>query len=60
MVAPMLPGAKGLVKLVKGKVGYVMIDRMNYHFADWVYQKYGLEDKNTDGYFNRTRQIFSS
>jgi DNA repair photolyase len=60
MVAPMLPGAEGLAELLKGKVDYVLIDRMNYHYADWVYRKYGLEDKNTDNYFNRTRRELSS
>ena len=45
MVAPVLPGAEGLAELLKGKIDYVIIDRMNYHYADWVYRKYGLEDK---------------
>ncbi|MFC1918401.1 radical SAM protein [Chloroflexota bacterium] len=56
MIAPMLPGAEGLGELLKGKVDYLLIDRMNYHYADWVYRKYGLEDKLTDDFFNRTRQ----
>lgn len=56
MIAPMLPGAEGLGELLKGKVDYLLIDRMNYHYADWVYRKYGLEDKLTDDFFHRTRQ----
>lgn len=60
MIAPMLPGAEGLAELLKGKVDHVMIDRMNYHYADWVYRKYGLEDKNTYDYFYRTSQEFDS
>jgi len=56
MIAPMLPGAEGLRELLKGKVDYLLIDRMNYHYADWVYRKYGLEDKLTDDFFHRTRQ----
>ena len=56
MIAPMLPGAEALGGLLKGKVDYTVIDRMNYHYADWVYRKYGLEDKLTDGFFYRTRQ----
>ena len=56
MIAPMLPGAEGLAELLKGKADYVLIDRMNYHYADWVYKKYGLQDKCTDEYFERTRQ----
>jgi len=30
---------------------YVIIDRMNYHHADWIYAKYGWGDKRTDDYF---------
>ena len=48
MIAPVLPGAEGLAALLKGKVDYLLIDRMNYHYADWVYKKYGLEDYLTD------------
>jgi DNA repair photolyase len=54
MIAPMLPGAEGLGELLKGKVDHVLIDRMNYHYADWVYRKYGLEDKLTADFFQRT------
>ncbi len=56
MIAPMLPGAEGLGELLKGKVDYFLIDRMNYHYADWIYRRYGLEDKLTDDFFHRTRQ----
>ncbi|MDO9535559.1 MAG: radical SAM protein [Bacillota bacterium] len=56
MVAPMLPGADGLSEPLKGKIDYLLIDRMNYHYADWVYRKNGLEDKLTDDFFNETRQ----
>jgi DNA repair photolyase len=60
MIAPMLPGAEGLGELLKGKVDYAIIDRMNYHYADWVYRKYGLEDKLTDEFFRRTRRQLAS
>jgi DNA repair photolyase len=60
MIAPMLPGAEGLAELLKGKIDYVLIDRMNYHYADWVYKKYGLEDNFTDDFFNRTERELSS
>jgi len=56
MIAPVLPGAEGLAELLKGKIDYVIIDRMNYHYADWVYRKYGLEDKLSDDYYYRVRQ----
>lgn len=60
MIAPMLPGAEGLGELLKGKVDYLLIDRMNYHYADWIYRRYGLEDKLTDDFFHRTRQKLTS
>jgi len=37
-----------------------LIDRMNYHYADWVYRKYLLEDKLTDDFFYRTKQELAS
>lgn len=43
MIAPMLPKAEELVDILDGKVDYALIDRMNYHHADWVYRKYQLE-----------------
>ena len=60
MIAPMLPEAESLAEMLKGKVDHVILDRMNYHYADWVYRKYGLEDKLSDEYFDRTEQILSS
>jgi DNA repair photolyase len=51
MVAPLLPGAEGLVAQLREKVDYVLIDRMNYHYADWVYRKYGLEYAMTHNFF---------
>jgi DNA repair photolyase len=59
MIAPVLPGAAGLGELLNGKVDYVLIDRMNYHYADWVYRKFGLEDKLTDDFYYQTRQELS-
>lgn len=43
MIAPMLPKAEELVDILDGKVDYALIDRMNYHHADWVYRQYQLE-----------------
>ena len=60
MIAPVLPGAEGLAELLKGKIDYALIDRMNYHYADWVYRKYGLEDKATDDFFYRVREELAS
>lgn len=55
MIAPMLPGAEDLAELLAGKVDYVLVDRMNYTHSNWVYQKYGLQAKQTDEYFDETR-----
>jgi DNA repair photolyase len=53
MIAPILPGAEALPELLAGKVDYVLVDRLNYHYADWVYRKYGLEDRRNDEFFQR-------
>jgi len=60
MIAPVLPGAESLAEILGGKADYVILDRMNYHYDDWVYRKYGLEDKMTDDYFYRTERTLSS
>jgi DNA repair photolyase len=60
MIAPILPATEGLPEVLAGKVDYVILDRMNYHYADWVYRKYGLADKLTDDYFLRTERTLSS
>jgi len=60
MIAPMLPEAESLAEILIGKVDYVVLDRMNYHYADWVYRKYGLEDYMTDDYFSRTEELLST
>ena len=51
MIAPMLPEVEGLVDQLRGKVDNVLIDRMNYHYADWVYRRYGLEYAMTGDFF---------
>ena len=52
MVAPLLPGSEGLATALKGKVDYALIDRLNYHYADWAYRKYGMEWAKEDGFFS--------
>ncbi|MCX7794667.1 MAG: radical SAM protein [Thermodesulfovibrionales bacterium] len=51
MIAPILPGAEGLVDLLYGKVDYIILDRLNYHYADWVYRKYKLLWAKEDRFF---------
>jgi len=52
MIAPLLPKAEGLVPLLAEKVDRVMVDRMNYKYADWVYRKYKLEESKSEAYFS--------
>ena len=50
MIAPVLPGAEKLMELLAGVVDHVLVDRMNYHYADHIYRKYGLERNMTEEY----------
>ena len=52
MIAPILPEAENLIRMLAGKVDYIIIDRMNYHHADMIYNKHGWREKNTGEYFN--------
>ncbi|MDA8089962.1 MAG: radical SAM protein [Nitrospiraceae bacterium] len=53
MIAPILPGSEGLITGLKGKVDQIIIDRLNYHYADWAYKKYGLEWAMEDSFFHQ-------
>ena len=53
MIAPILPGDEGLVSVLKGKVEYVILDRLNYHYADWAYKIYGLQWAAEDNFFSQ-------
>ncbi|KPV64937.1 MAG: Radical SAM superfamily protein [Candidatus Bathyarchaeota archaeon BA1] len=55
MIAPLLPRAEGLVAKLTEKVDYVLVDRMNYHYADWVYRKSKIEYAMTDDFFGRKK-----
>lgn len=56
MIAPILPGAEGLPHLLREKVDYVIIDRLNYHYADRIYLKYNLEWSRDERYFEEMGQ----
>jgi len=60
MIAPMLPEAEKLAKVLAGKVDYVLIDRMNYHYGDWVYKKHNLENAMSDDFFFLKSQELTS
>jgi len=58
MIAPMLPKAEVLAGTLLGKVDYVLVDRMNYHYGDWVYRKHNLEStRQDDFFFARVREL---
>jgi len=52
MIAPILPEAENLIRILAGKVDYIIIDRMNYRHADRIYNIHGWREKNTAEYFN--------
>jgi DNA repair photolyase len=51
MIAPLLPHADGLADMLKGKVDHALIDRYNYHYADWAYKKYGMQQAMDENFF---------
>jgi DNA repair photolyase len=55
MIAPLLPKAEGLLMQLIGKVDYVLVDEMNYHYADWVYRKNELEYAMTENFFSQKK-----
>ena len=60
MIAPMLPESEELVAMLKGKVDYILVDRMNYHYGDWVYRKHKLEGTRSDDFFYRKSKELAS
>lgn len=60
MIAPMLPKAEQLVSALGGKVDYILIDKVNYHYSDWVYRRYKLEGVMGGDFFSRTRKELTS
>ncbi|NPV04508.1 MAG: radical SAM protein [Syntrophaceae bacterium] len=52
MIAPILPGAEGLIEELPGKVDYVLIDRLNYAYADRVYRNNRMEWAREDSFFS--------
>jgi DNA repair photolyase len=51
MIAPLLPCAEGLVSMLKDNVDQILIDKMNYHYADWVYKKHGMQWAMSNEFF---------
>ena len=51
MIAPILPGAAGLVNELTGKVDYVLVDRLNYHYANRLYHENKMDWAKEDPFF---------
>jgi len=60
MIAPLLPKAEGLAALLRRRTNYVLIDKMNYHYADWVYRKFKLQYAMTDDFFASKKKELAS
>jgi DNA repair photolyase len=60
MIAPILPGAEELPEMLTGNADAVLVDRMNYNYADWVYRKYGLERYCTEEFFDTVSALLKS
>lgn len=52
MIAPILPKTEGLAAQLSGKVDNVLVDRLNYHYADRVYRRYKMECAMTNTFFD--------
>ncbi len=55
MIAPLLPKTEGLATQLSGKADCVLIDKMNYHYADQAYNRHRLEYAMTKNFFTRKK-----
>jgi DNA repair photolyase len=55
MIAPLLPNAEDLAAQLSGKADYVLIDKINYHYADRTYKQHSLEYAMTNDFFTRKK-----
>ena len=51
MIAPLLPGSDGLLEELAGKVDRILIDRLNYFYANRIYTENHLEWAKEDPFF---------
>jgi DNA repair photolyase len=51
MIAPLLPGAERLPGELAGAVDFVLVDRLNYHYANRIYRDYDLAWAIEDRFF---------
>jgi DNA repair photolyase len=54
MIAPILPGAEGLIEELLGKVDHILIDRLNYFYANRIYMEKKMEWAKEDPFFFQT------
>ena len=55
MIAPLLPKTEGLAAQLSGKADYVLIDKMNYNYADRTYKRHRLEYAMTNNFFTQKK-----
>jgi DNA repair photolyase len=53
MIAPVLPGAEKLPELLRDNADHVLVDRLNYHYADTVYKKFGMQWARDENFFRK-------
>ena len=51
MIAPILPGADGLIEELPGKVDHILIDKLNYFYANRIYMENKMEWAKEDPFF---------
>lgn len=56
MIAPLLPGTDGLIEELSGKVDHVLIDRLNYFYANRIYTENDLEWAKEGSFFIQTAE----
>jgi DNA repair photolyase len=52
MIAPILPKSEGLIEQLPGKVDHILIDRLNYSYANRVYKENKLEWAREDRFLS--------
>jgi DNA repair photolyase len=51
MIAPILPGAEGLLEELPGKVGHILVDRLNYSYANRIYTENKMAWAQKESFF---------
>jgi len=60
MIAPILHGASKLIEALADKVDHVIIDRLNYNYANRVYREYGMEWAKESSFFIKESNVLKS